>query len=119
MDSPDSPFSWIDDSFTLQELEVPLTPLKRNLLLDRIDYDAIFCELFFLNFAKYSSTFLTGLRLDTNRLNTSHSQRLNSGKPLGTAVVGGVQLIRVQTSPSPIDDLLLARHFITRLRSHN
>jgi len=25
-----------------------------------------------------------GLRLDTNRLNTSHSQRLNSGKPLGT-----------------------------------
>jgi len=25
---------------------------------------------------------LGGLRLDTNRLNTSHSQRLNSGKPL-------------------------------------
>jgi len=29
-----------------------------------------------------------GLRLDTNRLNTSHSQRLNSGKPLGTGRCG-------------------------------
>jgi len=29
-------------------------------------------------------TCLGGLRLDTNRLNTSHSQRLNSGKPLCT-----------------------------------
>jgi len=28
------------------------------------------------------------LRLDTNRLNTSHSQRLNSGKPLGTGRCG-------------------------------
>jgi len=42
-----------------------------------------------------------GLRLDTNRLNTSHSQRLNSGKSLGTSRCGGVQLIRVETSPSP------------------
>jgi len=34
-------------------------------------------------------TFRTdGLRLDTNRLNTSHSQRLNSGKPLGTGRCG-------------------------------
>jgi len=30
----------------------------------------------------------SGLRLDTNRLNTSHSQRLNSGKPLGTGRCG-------------------------------
>jgi len=29
-----------------------------------------------------------GLRLDTNRLNTSHSQRLNSGKLLGTGRCG-------------------------------
>jgi len=29
-----------------------------------------------------------GLRLDMNRLNTSHSQRLNSGKPLGTGRCG-------------------------------
>jgi len=33
-------------------------------------------------------------RLDTNRLITSHSQRLNSGKA-SVAVVGGIQLIRV------------------------
>jgi len=29
-----------------------------------------------------------GLRLDTNRLDTSHSQRLNSGKLLGTGRCG-------------------------------
>jgi len=29
-----------------------------------------------------------GLRLDTNRLDTSHSQRLNNGKPLGTGRCG-------------------------------
>jgi len=29
-----------------------------------------------------------GLRLDTNRLDTSHSQRLNSGKHLGTGRCG-------------------------------
>jgi len=46
-----------------------------------------------------------GLRLDTNRLNTSHSQRFNSGKPLApVAVIGGVQLIRVQTSPSHFEE---------------
>jgi len=36
---------------------------------------------------------LGGLRLDTNRLDTSHSQRLNSGKPLGTSRCGWWYLI--------------------------
>jgi len=51
-------------------------------LLDSIRKDIRFTHLF-------DGCCLSGsLRLDTNRLNTSHSQRLNSGKPLGTGRCG-------------------------------
>jgi len=43
----------------------------------------------------------SSLRLDANQLDTSYSQRLNSGKLLGT-MIGGIQLNRAPTGRSPL-----------------
>jgi len=60
-----------------------------------------FLDILCMNMCSAFVIIMGSLRLDTNQLNTSHSQRLNSGKPLGTGrVIGRVQLIHVQTSPS-------------------
>jgi len=56
MDLSDSPFSWIDNPFTLQELEIDYP--RKNLLQVWIVLTMRFCELFLLNFAKF---FLTSL----------------------------------------------------------